>query len=126
MNMGFLCLFLDQQELKKISSVMPFTFNAVELCVVTLNERPWTRVKEVCRALKYSKKTADIVKNHCSQEHFAQKYQMSGVPTAVTPVDWPKDSNKSSAFTSMKKKCMSFCFQVNSLRQRILGGIVVT
>ena len=42
---------------------MPFTFNAVELCVVTTNEKPWTRAMEVCRALEYGKatKAADIV-----------------------------------------------------------------
>ena len=66
--------FFDQQELKKMSSVMPFSFNAVELCVVTINEKPWTRAKEVCRALEYDKKTADIVKAFCNQENYTQKY----------------------------------------------------
>ena len=32
---------------------MPFTFNAV----VTINEKPWTRAREVCKALEYSKAT---------------------------------------------------------------------
>ena len=45
-----------------MSSVILFTFNAVGLCVVTINEKLWTRAKEVCRALEYNKKTADIVK----------------------------------------------------------------
>ena len=45
-----------------MSSVMPFTFNAIELCVVTINEKPWTRAREVHRALEYNKNTADIVK----------------------------------------------------------------
>ena len=35
-----------------MSSVMALTFNAVELCVVTINEKPWTRAKEVYRALE--------------------------------------------------------------------------
>ena len=77
-----------------MSSVMPFSFNAVELCVFTINDKPWTRAKEVCWALQYNKKTANIVKNHCSKENYVQKYQMSGVPAAVTLVDWPKDSQK--------------------------------
>ena len=38
-----------------MSSVMPFTFNAVELCVVTINEKPWTRTRKVCKALEYQK-----------------------------------------------------------------------
>ena len=40
-----------------MSSVMPFTVNAVEWYVVTINEKPWTRAREVCRALEYSKAT---------------------------------------------------------------------
>ena len=45
-----------------MSFVMPFTFNAVELCVVTINEKPWARAREVRRALEYNKNTTDIVK----------------------------------------------------------------
>ena len=71
----------------KMSSVMPFSFNAVELCFVTINEKPWTRVREVCKALECNKKNANIVKNHCSKEIYTQRYQMSSVPAAVTPVD---------------------------------------
>ena len=40
-----------------MSSVMPFTFNAVELCVVTINEKTWERAREVCKALEYGKAT---------------------------------------------------------------------
>ena len=40
----------------KMSSDMPFSFNAVELCVVAINEKPWTRAKEACRALEYNTK----------------------------------------------------------------------
>ena len=72
---------------------MPFSFNAVELCVVTINEKLWTRVKEVCKALEYIKKTAHVIKAHFSPENYAQKYQMSYVPV-VTSVNWPKDSRK--------------------------------
>ena len=32
------------------------------------------------------------MKNHYSKENYTQKYQMSGVPAAVIPVDCPKDS----------------------------------
>ena len=73
---------------------MPFSFNAVELCVVTINEKPWKRASEVCKPLRYEKKTAKIVKNHYSKENHAQKYQLSSVPPAGTNVDWPKDSQK--------------------------------
>ena len=73
---------------------MPFDFNAVKLCVVTINEKPWTRAREVCKALEYNKKTAHVIKAHVSPENYAQKYQMSSVPAAVTPINWPKDSQK--------------------------------
>ena len=50
-----------------MSSVIPFAFNAVELCVVTINEKTWTRAREVCKAIKYGKatKVADIVRHLC-------------------------------------------------------------
>ena len=50
-----------------MSSVMPFTFNAVELCLY--------------RGLT----------GHCNLENIALKYQMSIVPSKVTLVDCPKD-----------------------------------
>ena len=63
--------FFDQQKLKNMSSVVPLTFNAVDLCFVTINEKPRAHAKELCRALEYGKatKTADIVKHLCSNEH---------------------------------------------------------
>ena len=50
-----------------MSSVMPFTFNAIELCIAIINEKPWTRVREVCKALEYdakTSKTASIIRDH--------------------------------------------------------------
>ena len=35
---------------------MLFAFNAVELPFVTINEKPWTRAREVCKTLEYNKK----------------------------------------------------------------------
>ena len=78
---------------------MPFSFNAVELCVVTINEKPWTRAREVCRALEYNKKTADIVKAFCSRENYVQKYQISGFTTTGKSLDWSKDSQKYDVYT---------------------------
>ena len=43
MNIGFFDriqkVFVQKQLQIKMSSVMPFTFNVVELCVVTINEK---------------------------------------------------------------------------------------
>ena len=42
---------------------MPLTFNAVELCVLTINEKPWACAREVCSALEYQKSSAgDVLK----------------------------------------------------------------
>ena len=70
-----------------MSSVMPFSFNAVEMCVVTINEKPWTRAREVCKVLEYNKKTADVVKVFSSRENCTQKYQMSDFTATGKPVD---------------------------------------
>ena len=73
---------------------MPFSFNAVEFCVVTINDKPWNRAKEICKALQYNKKTANIVKNHCSKEYIQHKHQLAVVHAACIPINWPKDSQK--------------------------------
>ena len=89
-------------------------FNAVELCVVIINEKPWTHAKEVCKAFEYdgkTSKTANIIRGHCSPENITQKYQMSTVHAACTPINCPKDS-ENMIFTLMRKGCMS-C-QVNN------------
>ena len=84
---------------------MLFTFNAVELCVVTFNKKPWTRAREVCRALEYNKKTPDIVKTFCSWENYVQKYQKSSVTTAGNP--WiGQNILKNMIFALMRKRCM--------------------
>ena len=64
----FLYLVTGKELQINMSSVMTLTFNAVELCIVTINEKPWKHAREMCRALKYNKKTANIVKNHCSKK----------------------------------------------------------
>ena len=76
---------------KKMSSVMPFAFNAVELHVVTVNGKPWTQAKELCKVLEYSKitKTADVIKQLCSRENYAQKWQLSKFVLKTNSINWP-------------------------------------
>ena len=72
---------------------MPFTFNAVELCVVTINEKPYTRAKEACRALKYQKSRArDVLEKHVSIGNKQHKLQLEGLAAAAHPLEWPKNS----------------------------------
>ena len=73
---------------------MPLSFNAVELCIVIINENLWTRAREVCKALEYNKKTAHVIKAHVSPENYAQKYQMMALVSETRPVNWPTDSQK--------------------------------
>ena len=74
---------------------MPFSFNAVEFCVVTINEKPWTRAREVGRALEYGRATkfADIVKHFFSRKNYTHKYQLNKF-LFESNLDWPKDSRK--------------------------------
>ena len=69
---------------------MPLTFNTVELCVVTINEKPWSRAREVCKALEYNKAAKQVVRQHFSKENYAHKWKLSSVSTAST-IDWSKD-----------------------------------
>ena len=89
-------------------SVMPFTFNAVELCIVTINGKPRTSIREVCRVLEYGKatKVSDIVKHLCSREDYAHKLQLTWFFSETKLVDWPKESQKY-IITLMMKGCMS-------------------
>ena len=104
----------------KLSSVMPFSFNAIELCVVTINEKPWTRAKEACRALEYGKATKTA---HVSPENYAQKYQMSSVPAATTPINWPKYSQKYDIYIN-EKEMYELVFEVKNQKQKHLESIV--
>ena len=74
---------------------MPFAFNAVELKIVTVNGKPWTRAKEVCRALEYKKgKARDVLKKHVSIENKQHKNVLQSRAIAARPMNWPKDSQK--------------------------------
>ena len=73
---------------------------------MTINEKPWTCAKEVCRALEYGKvtNTVDIVKHLCSKENYAQKYQLSSVH-ACTPINRPKYSQKYDYYINEEGMC---------------------
>ena len=92
------------QNLIEMSSVMPFAF-AVKLYVVVISQKPWTRAREVCRALECGKaaKAADIVKHLCGRENYAHKYQLSSVPAVGTPVNWLQDSRKDDYYVNEEK-----------------------
>ena len=66
---------------------MPFIFNAVELCVVTINEKPWTQARDICKA-------ADVVRHIGGKTNYAHKWQLTGFVSETKPVDWPKDSQQ--------------------------------
>ena len=73
-----------------MSSVIPFTFNAVELCDY---QRKTLDIKEACRALEYKKVRArDVLKKHVSIENKHHKLELERRAAAVRPLEWPKNS----------------------------------
>ena len=74
----------------------------MELCVVTINEKTWTRAGEVCKALEYCKtiKAVDVVNHLCSKTDYAQKCLLIGFIPETKPVNWPKDSQKYDIYIS--------------------------
>ena len=103
---------------------MPFTFNAIELCVVTINEKPWTRGKEVCWAFEYNKKTADIVKTFCSRENYDHKWQLNNFLMAGNFMDWPKDLRKDKYYTN-EEGMYELLFSTQQPKQKTSEGIAV-
>ena len=66
---------------------MPFAFNAVKLYVVTINKKPWTRTREVCRAIACKKSNArDVLKKHVSIENKQYKQELEGSTAAAHPL----------------------------------------
>ena len=121
-------------------SLVPFTINAVKLQVVSINGKEWCRAKEVCKALEYEKKTAHMIRAHCSTEKFTQKYQLSGVPALGTPISWPSDFQKYDLYInkeglykllfssqqplakSFRKHCCNVMFP--HIRQQMIGRVM--
>ena len=117
----------DPKKLKiNMSSVVAFCFNAVELCAVTINEKPLTRAREVRRALEYGKNTkaADIVKHLCSRENYAHKCQFTEHVSEMNFMDWPKDPRKDDYYIN-EEDMYEFFLKVNSLRQKKLQKVLL-
>ena len=76
------------------SALVPFTFNDTKLFTITINDKPWTRAKEVCRSLNYARNTPNVISDHVSLENRAYKYQLVVLADVITSVQWPIDSRK--------------------------------
>ena len=60
-----------------------------------MNDKPWTRAREVCRVLEYQKGRARaVLKKYVSIGNKQHKYELVGRAAAAHPVDWTKDSQK--------------------------------
>ena len=72
------------------------------MCVATIDEKPWTRTREVCRTLIYDKatKATDVVRHLCSKTNYAHKWQLTGLVSETKPVDWLIDSQKYDIYTN--------------------------
>ena len=85
---------LDLENTNKMTSIVPFKFDNVQLFNVNIDEKVWVRAKEVVRsALKYNRDTVHVIKDHCSPENYAQKWQLMK-SSADDLLNWPKDSRK--------------------------------
>ena len=69
---------------------------------MTIDEKLWTRAREVCRAFEYGKatKAAVVVRHLCSKSNYAHKWQLAGLVSETKPVDWPIDSQKYNIYTN--------------------------
>ena len=65
------------------SALVPFTFNDTKLFTITINDKPWTRAKEVCRSLNYARNTPNVISDHVSPENMAYKYQLVNLTAVV-------------------------------------------
>ena len=101
------------------SALVPFTFNSIKLFTITINDKPWTRAKEICQSLNYARNTPNVISDHVSPENRAYKYQLVNLPAAGKSVKWPTDSRKDEyyineqgmyelAFTSQQKEAKEF------------------
>ena len=62
--------------------------------VVSINGKPWTRAKEVCKALEYQRRTKDILRGHVSITNKRHMRKLKGVVSPNTPSKWTKNSQK--------------------------------
>ena len=101
--------------------VMLFTFNAVELSVVIINEKPWTRAKKICRALEYGKatKSAAVVRHLCSREKYAHEYQLNELVSKTSFMDWPKDSRKDGYYINEERDAWGVIFKSTVKSKRL-------
>ena len=101
------------------SALVSFTFNDIKLFTITINDKPWTRAKEVCRSLSYARNTPNVISDHVSPENRAYKYQLVNLTATGKSVKWPIDSRKDEyyineegmyelAFTSQQKEAKDF------------------
>ena len=71
------------------SEIMSFKFNSVDLFTVTINEKPWTRAKEVCKALEYQRRAKDILREHVSIEDKRHRFELQGGSVTEPLLKWP-------------------------------------
>ena len=87
------------------SALVPFTFNDTKLFTVTVDGKHWTRAKEICKSLKYEKKTGNVIRDHVSNENITQKCQLIGLTD--TSVKWRFYINEEGVHELVLKSTMS-------------------
>ena len=93
-------LFVSGEQIQKILIQKGIQIKCLLPCRFLLMQSnyelwPWTRAKEVCKALEYgTSKTTSFMRAHCSPENITQKYQIMGLVSETKPVNWSTDSQK--------------------------------
>ena len=96
----------------------------IDLCVMNINERPWTCAKEVCRALEYKKGRArDVLKKHVSIENKQNKHELEGRSSATHHFEWPKKSQPDDYYIN-EKGMYELLFLSQQPKQKHLERIV--
>ena len=101
------------------SALVSFTFNNTKLFTITINDKPWTRAKEVCRSLNYTKKTPDVIVDPVSLENRAYKYQLTDLPRngEVNGLNGQLIVEKMN-ITLMSKVCMNWHLPANKKKAK--------
>ena len=86
-------LLVGVENINKMTSIVPFKFDNVQLFSVTIDDKVWTRAHEVSDALDYKKgRTRDALKKHVSIENKLHRYELEGRFKSAHPFEWPKNS----------------------------------
>ena len=79
---------------------MPFVFNVAELCIVSINEKPWTPWICAGRWNIAGPPRSMMLQSTFAVEKITIKWQLTELVSETNFMDWPKDLRKDYYYTS--------------------------